>query len=252
MTAFLASLLLSVATGQAPPSTPCAVSTCGHCGQSCMRTSSCLCATAGDCGGCNLCRTCNTCACISLKGLGAASSTCGDLYNGGDDGWDVYVEHATASYDSATLYPGTVVSKITCDAGYKYVGEASYTCGGDGKWETGGSIPKCVSTSPTPAPPKPTPAPAPKYLCNTGDHTCVPASSGTSLAICNASCSCKVPDNCGIHNYTTVCSHPFEGCDVCARCCQSYIKNDDDCASCVETECKAGHKECCIGALISS
>jgi hypothetical protein len=86
---------------------------------------------------------------------------------------------------------------------------------------------------------------APKYLCNTGAHTCVQASSGTSLASCNASCSCKVPNNCGIHNYTTVCSHPFQGCDVCGRCCQIYIKNDRDCSGCVETECKNGHKECC-------
>jgi predicted outer membrane repeat protein len=86
---------------------------------------------------------------------------------------------------------------------------------------------------------------AARYLCNTATHTCVQESVGTTFSVCNASCSCVTPPNCGIHNDTTVCSHAFQGCDVCTRCCKSYIKNDNDCSGCVDTECKDGHKECC-------
>jgi hypothetical protein len=94
-------------------------------------------------------------------------------------------------------------------------------------------------------PPKTLHCTAAKYLCNTITHTCVQAPTGSTLKECTADCSCVVPLNCGIHNDTTVCSHVFKGCDVCPTCCQKYILNDKDCTSCVETECKNGHHECC-------
>jgi hypothetical protein len=86
---------------------------------------------------------------------------------------------------------------------------------------------------------------APLYLCNTGKHVCVKASSGTTFASCNSSCSCVVPLNCGMHNDTTVCSHSFQGCNVCPTCCKGYIKNDKDCSACTVNECKNGHTDCC-------
>jgi hypothetical protein len=85
----------------------------------------------------------------------------------------------------------------------------------------------------------------PRYLCDVSKHACVQALSGSSFTVCNASCSCVVPLNCGLHNHTTVCSHLFQGCNVCAICCKGYIKNDNDCSGCVDTECKKGHTECC-------
>ncbi|EDQ86724.1 uncharacterized protein MONBRDRAFT_38339 [Monosiga brevicollis MX1] len=41
----------------------------------------------------------------------------------------------------------------------------------------------------------------------------------------------------GNNNSSNVCN-PSAGCNVCKACCQSYLKNQDDCDACVKAECK--------------
>jgi hypothetical protein len=124
---------------------------------------------------------------------------------------------------------------------YNKGGNVTFACADD---EVGTPV-QMQGTEITVIPPKELKCTTSKYLCNTITHTCVQAPTGSTLKECTADCSCVVPLNCGIHNDTTVCSHVFKGCDVCPICCQKYILNDKDCTSCVETECKNGHHECC-------
>lgn len=85
----------------------------------------------------------------------------------------------------------------------------------------------------------PTPGPTPAPTPNPGGHTCTPAG---SCNVCAACCQTylKNPSDCDAcvlqQCKPNICT-PAADCNVCSACCQTYLKDQTDCDSCTASQC---------------
>ena len=99
------------------------------------------------------------------------------------------------------------------------------------------------STPVPPTPPAPTPPPVPPTPPGPKPLTC---SADSSCNVCEKCCKSylKSPSDCA-DCVTAECSHICSAdasCNVCTACCKSYLKHANDCTTCVKQECHSAAK----------
>ena len=71
------------------------------------------------------------------------------------------------------------------------------------------------------------------YSCDSSVGKCAADRAGSQTpGSCIATCKCITPHNCGQLNGTTLCNTAISGCNVCDKCCQTFITVQASCDGC--------------------